>query len=483
MHNESHQKNTEAGSYRGYAGLPPLAGVVTIEEALTKGLTVAESVDRLKRIHWALKRLHSIFVSRITATPIYELKMAFSLHAHYCAEYVGGIAGRVREMRQPPYGLELPPDHALDIFFDEILCASEVDALVLGLYEHAVPAMIRALERVIADTNKLFDHPTYRLCRHALVEMQEIDQYGREAVRCLVSSDRRAVLNDWSDNLKRILSSAGDLDGTMPNSGELVERIYSTEPYKYDAVVRRDERFQDLYNMGVNAEAMLFDPDVEPLPKTIMLYFKRMREIDVPEMIASILAEMKDKPWDYYRDMTRQIWDEARHAMMGEVGFVSIGVDWTKIPLNITWAMGLNTKLTPKERHAVLFTIEQGLMPKKNGKEYEWQVAVATANRLTALIQDYDWADEVLHARIGRAWIVPEIGSQAEAQVFGDQAWSRTFVDWSKWREQGLTQHRNWWPEAYRAACRHWGIEPDAKLLAYNVTYENTRPDLKHVTS
>ena len=54
-----------------------------------------------------------------------------------------------------------------------------------------------------------------------------------------------------------------------------------------------------------------------------MLY-KRLREIDVPEMMASIIAETKGKPWDYYRDMSRQLWDEARHAMMGEVGFVSV---------------------------------------------------------------------------------------------------------------------------------------------------------------
>ena len=57
--------------------------------------------------------------------------------------------------------------------------------------------------------------------------------------------------------------------------------------------------------MGVNAETMLFDTKISPLPKTIMLYFKRMREIDVPEMMSSILVEVKGKPWEYYRDMTR----------------------------------------------------------------------------------------------------------------------------------------------------------------------------------
>src|SRR5665213_26954 len=161
-------------TYRGCAGLPPLVGLQTMAEAVTKGLTVAESVARLKRLYWSLKRLHGIFVARIAATPIYELKMAFSLHAHYCAEHVGEFAKRVREMRQPPYGLEACPDASLDMFFDEILAAPDVELLVLGLYGQAIPAVNRALERLIAATNKLFDHPTYRICRLTLLEMQDV---------------------------------------------------------------------------------------------------------------------------------------------------------------------------------------------------------------------------------------------------------------------------------------------------------------------
>ena len=148
---------------------------------------------------------------------------------------------------------------------------------------------------------------------------------------------------------------------------------YSATPYVYDPVPRRDERFQDLYNQGVNAEAFLYDPDFPTAPKTLMMLFKRIREIDVPEMMASIIVETKGKPWGYYRDMTRQLWDEARHAMMGEVGFVALGVDWTRARITHNWSLRLNTECTPIERHAVLYFIEQGLMT-KTGKRYEWEV-------------------------------------------------------------------------------------------------------------
>jgi hypothetical protein len=469
-------------SYQGYAGLPPLVGLMSIKDAATKGLTVAESADRLKHLHWSLKRLHGIFVARITSMPIYELKMAFSLHAHYCAEHVASIAGRVREMRQPPYGLDTSPDASLDIFFDEVLAAPSPLELILGLYELAVPAVLSALNKHLAETSRIFDHPSYRVLRFARVEFEEVLEYGSTAVDQFVSADDRKQLRDWVENLVVLLSNAGGLDGAHPHTDKPAKRISSATPYKYDPIPKRDNRFQDPHNMGVNAEAMLFDEKIPPQPKTLMLFFKRMREIDVPEMMSSILTETAGKPWEYYRDMTRQLWDEARHAMMGEIGFVSLGIDWREIPFNFTWSLGLNTKLIPLERHAVLFTIEQGLMPKKKGKEHEWEIAVASASHLSELIQDYDWADEIVHAKVGREWLVPQVGSQQETLAFGDKAWSSTLVDWAKWRDEGLTQHRNWWPEIYRQACAHWGVEPDPALLAYNTTYENMRADMKRVS-
>src|SRR5262252_4187836 len=133
-------------TYRSYRNLPPLAGVCSMEEAMKPGLSVEECVRRLKRYHYAFKRLHQIFTARITAEPAYELKMGFSLHAHLCAEHVSALRKRVGEMREPPLGLEAVPDPGLEIFFDEILAAPTTEELVLGIYEKAMPALKTALE-------------------------------------------------------------------------------------------------------------------------------------------------------------------------------------------------------------------------------------------------------------------------------------------------------------------------------------------------
>jgi hypothetical protein len=235
-----------------------------------------------------------------------------------------------------------------------------------------------------------------------------------------------------------------------------------------------------LHNQGVNPEAFLYNPDYAPKPKALMMLFKRLREIDVPEMMASIITQTKGKPWGYYRDMSRQLWDEARHAMMGEVGYVALGVDWTQARITHNWSLRLNTECTPIERHAVLYFIEQGLMT-KTGKRYEWEVGVESGLPLMATIQDYDWADEVLHAALGREWYIPQFGDRKKAIDYGDECWSRILSNWTQVRDQGLTKHENWWPRIYLQACQSWNEAPDPKVLAYAETYENQRADLKTV--
>src|SRR3954464_2099947 len=149
-------------AYQPLHGLPPLAGLATLEEAQRPGLSVEECVKRLKRFHYAFKRLHEIFIARLTAEPIYELKMAFSLHAHYCAEHAAALRVRVGEMREPPLGLDLVPNENLALFFDEILAAPTTIELLVGVYAYAVPALLNAVEEHLHVTNPLADHPSIR---------------------------------------------------------------------------------------------------------------------------------------------------------------------------------------------------------------------------------------------------------------------------------------------------------------------------------
>jgi hypothetical protein len=475
--------------YTPYKNLPPLAGLCSIEDALKPGLPVEECVRRLKRIHYAFVRLHEILTARITAEPIYELKTAFAHHAYLCAEHAQALRTRVAEMREPPLGLEDVPHPALAAFFDEVQCAPGPAELLKMLYE-AYKAIDWACQRYMVHTHPLTDAPSRRVLRFARIELADMGDWALTAAKALVPPEERNAFAERFEPVGQVLGritwQMGGLDGAErwldgpsgpSDPSEPVERYWSKTPYQYDPIPKRDERFTDLWNQGVNAEAFLYSEEYPAKAKAVMMLFKRLREIDVPEMMASIVAQTKGKPWGYYRDMARQLWDEARHAMMGEVGFVALGVDWTRARVTYNWSYRLNTECSPLERHAVLFFIEQGLMP-KTGKRYEFEVAQESGLPLMATIQDFDWADEVLHSQIGRQWLVPDLGGLPQALKYGDECWSRILSNWTTVRDRGLTLHENWWPAVYAQACRAAGEEPDPRALAFAETYEAKRADI-----
>src|SRR6516162_1839324 len=227
-------------TYQSYRNLPALAGVCSMEDAMNPGLSVEECVRRLKRYHYAFRRLHQIFTARITAEPIYELKMGFSLHAHLSADHTDAVRKRVGEMREPPLGLEVVPDKNLEIFFDEILAAPTTEALLLGLYEKTIPALKSALEHHLTETNRLVDQPTVRLCRFALLELGDVLDFGARSIKSLVDGKCREGLADWLSLLDQCLAAAGGLNGTQKPSGKNVSRLYSAKHYEYDRVPERD---------------------------------------------------------------------------------------------------------------------------------------------------------------------------------------------------------------------------------------------------
>ncbi len=470
---------TPLANYTSYQNLPPLGGLCTLEEAAKPGLSVEECVRRLKRFHYCFKRLHQILTARITAEPIYELKTGFAHHAYLCAEHATVLRTRIGEMREPPLGLEDVPHPALEAFFDEVL-ATPAGFPFLSAYMDSLSNLSSGIQDYRAQSNPLTDAPSLRVLRFAALELHDI---ARWCDACLGSFARASTGDSEPDAIwerRAFLAAAGGLDGTGPTSAEVPERLYSKKPYQYDPIPQRDERFTDPWNQGVNAESFLYNEAFPARAKALMMLYKRLREIDVPEMMASIITRTPGKPWGYYRDMARQLWDEARHAMMGEVGFVALGVDWTKAKITFNWSHRLNTECTPMEAHGVLYFIEQGLMP-RTGKRYEFEVAQESGIPLMATLQDFDWADEVLHSQIGRQWYVPEFGSLKEALDFGDAAWSKILSNWATVKEKGLTRHQNWWPAVYEMACRAEGVQPDATVLAFDETYEGKRADLKSV--
>jgi len=441
-------------------GIPELAGVATYAQAARIGYSVEENVRRLLRIHWTERRLMQTMWAHLPSTPVWEVKCALALDQWYCAEHCDWLRRRVKEMRHPTPPLDQPPNSQLDAFLEEVLRAQNPPELVAGIYGVAFPALREAYFNHIQHSNPLVDHPTRRFMRFALLEVAEAIEWGENALAALTRDETVATaVWEWRDHLQLYLESAKGIAGdpkisVQEGDGRRGTQIRSleaplpppraTEPFAPDFEPRRDERFHGLYNFEFPPHVVYSAPDVPADERNLALLSKRTLEMDVPEAMASFLFERKDQPWQFYLDYSRQLWDEARHAMMGTVAFESRGVDWTQIPLNVGFSLRLNGHATAQERQILLYAIEQSLMPGETGKRFEYETAVAAGDELSVHFHDYDWADEVLHAQIGRSALKREGITRDEAIRKGQEIHERTW--------QALEQYKsrepqvNWWP-------------------------------------
>jgi hypothetical protein len=453
-------------------GIPELAGICSYEAAARVGYSVEENVRRLLRYQWVEQRLLGIAVAHLARTPEWEVKCGLSLHQWQDAEHADAIRRRIGEMRTPVPRLDVAPDPALEAFLEEVLRAVDTVELLVGLYRVTRARLAAAYAEHLAATNPLVDQPTRRVVRLALLEEEEALAWGERALDAVIAGDAGAAARaaGWETHLVAYLDAAGGIAGSGAGGGDaggeeaegrLSDRGETVvpppppppragTPFVPDFHPRRDLRFHGRYNFNFPPHLVYKARSVPPDERNLALLCKRTLEMDVPEMMASVMTERRDLPWEFRRDYARQLWDECRHAMMGSVAFEARGLDWTRIPLNVSFALRLNLHATAFERQVMLYAIEQSLMAGATGKRFEYETALAAGDALSAHFHDYDWADEVLHASIGRRWMKHDGVTSRAAVEQAAEVDARTWAALSRYTH--LDEQRDWWGEFVRYA-------------------------------
>ena len=418
--------------------VPPLAGLCTYEQAGVAGRSVDETVRLLRRLARIERRTLLAMAAHLNAVPEWEVKCALSLHLWQDAEHCAALRERVAEMRKPPHYLDRPDDEALEAFFEELLRSGSTRELLTGVYRVLKPRVIEAIREHRARANPLADQPTIRLLRSLVAEEEEQVEWGAAALAALAGPD-----DDWGRHLEAYLDAAGGAAGDGERTGELPPPR-AVAPLELVRVPRRDDRFTRLWDSRGRG---FFDDDAERSTAEVnwRLMYVRLTEMHVPELLALILYEWPDATFEQHRALARHLWDEARHAMMGEVYFQAHDVDWCSVPHELSFASYPNTQLEPRERYALLYGVEHGAM-RKDGKRAQHEAAQASGDPLPTLFQDFDWADEVLHVHIGRRVLTEAYASTKEL----DDAAAETRAAYDRIVASDRALPRSdWWDEFY----------------------------------
>jgi hypothetical protein len=341
------------------------------------------------------------------------------------------------------------PDPKLQAWLDEVIRAANTVELLVGVYRVTKPELVRALKKYLAETHPLADHPTCRLLKFILQEEEEMIAWGEQAITALTQNPVQAVIaQQWEAHLRPFLYEAGGISADLPKPESLVlpQPRADGRPYEMDVMPQRDARFTNSFDQSHwKYVDQGLSESIAKDERAFTLLYRRLREMDVPEYMGPMIYKIKNRPWEYYREMSRQLWDEARHAMMGEIGLYENGMAFYEYPIELEGSVALNAAFDPLEAHVVLWGIEQGLMQRETGKRFELEVAASSEEGLVTTFQDYDWADEVLHAQIGRRWLLPEFEGMDKLQATANELKARWSVEMDKLIPSEPAEE--WWPK------------------------------------
>jgi len=397
--------------------LPRYCGISGVDRV---GFSVDECVQFVVRFAAIKRQCVFIAAARMPDIEECELKVALAKWMWEDATHYQCLECRVAELRSNKLAVDKVLQYQLGDFLCEILHSPGSLELCVGLFEVLVPAICAAVRDYIAETQPLVDAPTVRLLKGILSEEQERLALGSEFLILLKQREGgEKIAKDWRDHCERFLVAAHGVLGRDPLPDGFSRPVpLASEAYRPTHEFTRDARFTVVIPKIV-PQAVRNDP----LQK---MMWTRREELCVAETVAVILYDWGDElPTEAIVDLARQCWDEARHALFGQVALDQAGFPLQALESWVGFGMHALAESPQKAFAHLSLAIEAGSMAHPGGKRGEWEYCRDVAKHpLMTTFQDFDWADEISHVKYGRKWLIEHYfrGNREAARKLADDS-------------------------------------------------------------
>jgi hypothetical protein len=380
-----------------------------IEQWDRVGISVEESVKRLQRIAYIDRQLMRIEAGHMTARPEYEVKGSLARMLWQDAEFYDQNRNRCKQLRKSALAFEKCPDQELALLMNTTLQSGSTLDLLVALFKVVKPAQIAAIHSYMAVAQPIVDEPTLHILKHQLIDREEQMKWGIQALKVLnelASEEARKHAHKWELYLQALLRAAGGIHGEDMKQAIDPEIVLASDPFELPKQSTRDARFQ---TSVVKMQGMEFEDNDQGRFMQMML--ARYFEMSPAEAIAAVHFSSKEAPWTYYHDTARHVWDEVRHCWFGEAALRSKGYDVYSFRNWTGWYdMTVQDFVNDEAYIHLTIAIEKAAMKYPPGKREEWEFCRdIVKDPLMTTFQDFDWADEVVHAGFGQKWIVDAI--------------------------------------------------------------------------
>jgi len=362
---------------------------------------VANQLTRAFRAEADLMRVLGGWTARVAEN---DERLAFARDVGMRAEHAEALRQRLHRLRTTDRMIAVPgPEwQALVTLLDE---APGVAELVAGCYVVVGTALVTAYRQLVAECDPLADEPTIRIVtRQVLPDHEERLTWAEGFLRSHPAdpayvdqvSAALVVAGGLVDRSFNIAEDRGDEDAELGTgfwelSREAPERIQLGSEYRLVGEGELASFCPAFEEFG--------PPDVEVLVN----HHGLMPEIASLALIGSLLHEVADRPWEFYRDFATQCADEVRHIGLLLRRLSELGADAGSHPFP-HWTFYDAVSFLPVTERTLVFNaiVEGNVVETLHDRAAALEKA---GNPESAYVADWISADESLHLHNGMRWL------------------------------------------------------------------------------
>ena len=367
-------------------------------------LSVEQTTRRLKRIAVFHHMLMRTLAGWIIEIPEFEVKIELAHHIYMHAEACHSLRQRLIELRVPPGSSDDFKDEQVTLLQKEIEQSHSAPELIVAT-QKVTSHLLQAEVQLEKETDGLVDLPTIRLLRQIRPDLVEINVWGEAVVQAYMDGGwPEQALVDWGKHIESMLHYCGGIPGELHECERPRLRQDVEPPFQRKISCARDERFTTFHHTRDyrHADQLNSNERGEYERERLELIRVQRDEIDAIETFANVLYDLPSAPFDLQFDLARFIWDEARHAEMGQQSLARLGFDPYSVPCGI---IGINVRapLAPELALAQISIFGELNMVGRLRRLSQW--AYQSNDHPTGIGFDFIHADELIHLRRGRAWL------------------------------------------------------------------------------
>lgn len=356
-------------------------------------LRVRDHVDRLARLISLQFGLTRLLAGWVPNCPSYALKTELPRLLYEDMRHLLRLYERFSQLPGASSGIEATP--GLKEFLQRLGQADDHHCFLAGFYFEVKRALVAALEEYQHACDPLYDAPTIYELRGILPELREQIAWANGALlesRLDLATGQRVLA--WRHYVRALLTACGGIWGDAPQVDAPWPASPATAPLQ-----PAPERFRGDPQMQL-IDHFPLDQAEAPVHLTLReIVYHNATEWAAIDHLCVLFFGARNMPLEFYHDLARHTWDEARHSLMGmrrlrEMGFDPLrDFQWPYFPERTAsfaeW-FGSLTMLA----EACSFTRKHGSI----------EPFYRFGDPLSAQQSEIDCLDERLHVTFGRKW-------------------------------------------------------------------------------